>query len=82
MRFELRTFLAPNDHQSNSTDEREPSEDWGNGNSVLSIRRDMHWPHIHDMFATGIGESLVSECQRTENHQDNSHYRDWFHSFD
>jgi hypothetical protein len=78
----LSTFFAPNDHQSNSTDEGEPSEDWGNGDSVLRIRRDMHGPKIHDMFVTGIGEPLVGERQRSENYQDDSGYRDWFHGFE
>jgi hypothetical protein len=79
--FGLRTFFAPNDHQSDSTDEREPSEDWGNGDPILRLRRDMHGPKIHDMFPTGVGEALVGKRQRSENYQDNSGYRDWFHSF-
>jgi len=79
--FGLRTFPAPNDHQSNSADEREPSEDWGNGDPVLLIRRDMHGPKIHDMFAMGIGKTLIGERQRSKNYQDNSGYRYWFHGF-
>jgi hypothetical protein len=79
--FKLRTFFAPDDHQSNSTDEREPSDDFGNGDPILRIRRDMHGPKIHDMFATGIGETLIGERQSSENYQDNASYRDWFHGF-
>jgi hypothetical protein len=32
----------------------------------------MHWSHIHYMFVTGIGETLVGKCQSTKNYQDNS----------
>jgi hypothetical protein len=80
--FALRIFPAPGDHQSNSADEREPSEDWGYGNSVSSVRGDMHGPHVHHIFAARIGETLVGQCQGSENYEDNSDYGDRFHSFD
>jgi hypothetical protein len=78
--MELRTFLAPNDQQSDTPDEREPSEDWRDWNSVLRLRRDMHWTHIHDVIATGVIKAVIGECQSTQNYQNYSGERDWLHN--
>jgi hypothetical protein len=78
-RFELRTFLAPNDEQGNPSDEREPAEDWRNGKSVLGLRGDVHWTYIHDVVAMGVVESMVGECESAENDQENSSEDDRFH---
>jgi len=42
----------------------------------------MHGTHIHHMFVAGIRETLVGKCQGTKNYQDNSGYKDGFHSFE
>src|SRR5208282_6806258 len=81
-RFELRTFLASNDEQSNSSGEREPAENRWDGDSVLSLCRDVHWSHIQNMLAAGVIKALISEGQRAQNHQNNSSQRAWFHIFD
>jgi hypothetical protein len=81
-RFELRTFLAPNDKQSDSPDEREPAENWWDWNSVLRLCRDVHWPHIHHVIATGVIETVIGECQSTQNYQNYSGEKDRFHKFD
>ena len=81
-RFELRTFLAPNDQQSNSADEREPAKNRRDRNSFLCFCRDMHWPHIQNMVATGVIKALIRESQRTQHYQYNSSDGDWFHIFD
>jgi hypothetical protein len=80
--LELRTFLAPNNQQSDAPDEREPSEDWRDWNSVLRLRRDMHWTHIHDVFATRVIEAVIGKCQSTQNYQNYSGERDRFHKFE
>jgi len=76
--FELRTFLASNDKQDNSSDQRQPAEYRRNGNSVLSLCRNMHWSHIHYMFVTGVVESVMGEDQPAQNNQENSCPNDGF----
>ena len=78
--FELSTFPASNDEQGNSSDQRQPAEYGWNGNSVLSVCRDMHWSYIHYLFVMGVIKSLIGEHEAAQNNQENSNPNDRFHT--
>jgi hypothetical protein len=65
--FELRILPGSKDEQGDSSDQRQPAEYWRNGNSVLSVCRDMHGSYIQYLFVMGVIESLIDEGQPAQN---------------
>jgi len=61
-----RSFLVADDEQDNSSDQREPAENGGNGNMFLLIGSGMDGAKIQDLFPVGIVETLIGESQRAE----------------
>ena len=64
--FELRTFFAAENDQSDSTDERNAAQYWRNRDAVLSVRRDVHGAYIHNVIAMGVAETVIGESKSAE----------------
>jgi len=79
--FQLRTFLAPNNQQGNSSDQRQPAHYRRNRNSLLIVPGGVDGPEIEYFFSMGVGESLIRERQPTEDNQQNPNPNDRFHIF-
>jgi hypothetical protein len=77
----LGLFLGSNDKQDDSSHQRESSEDWGNGHSVMLFCCGVNRPGIQDFFLVRVSKSLISKRQAAENDKQNSEYYHWFHSF-
>src|SRR5713226_247174 len=77
--FELRTFLASNDQQGNSADQRQPAQYRRNRNSLLIFPGGVDRPDIKNLFLMRISESLVGKGQSAQNNQENPNPDDRFH---
>jgi hypothetical protein len=79
--FDLRTSLASDDKQDNSSDQRQPAEYWRNRNPLMVFSGGVDGPEIKNLFLMGISESLIGEGQPAQNNQENSNPDDRFHIF-
>ncbi len=79
--FELRTFLAANDEEGNSSDQRQPTEYWWNRNSIMIFPGGMDRADIKYFFLMGVIESLIGECQPAQDNQENPNPHNPFHIF-
>ena len=77
--FELRTFLAANSKQGNSSDQRQTTEHWRNRNVLMVFPSGVDRSKIKNLFLMSISESLIGEHQATQNNQKNPRQDDWFH---
>jgi hypothetical protein len=65
--LELRTFLASDDEQGNSSDQRQPAENWRNGNVLPLFRCGVDGTEIENLFLMGVTKSLIGEGQPAQN---------------
>jgi hypothetical protein len=65
--LELRAFLASDNEEGDSADQRQPTEDRRDGNMLLLVRGGVDGPEIENCFPTGIIEALIGEGQPTQN---------------
>jgi hypothetical protein len=67
--FRLRTLLASNDQQGNSSDQSQPADNGWNRNSLMIFPGGMDGPEIKNPLLMGIRESLIGEGQPAQNNQ-------------
>jgi hypothetical protein len=65
--FELRAFLASNDEQGNSSDQRQPTEYRWNRNPLMIFPGGVDRPKIENFFLMGISKSLIGKSQPAQN---------------
>lgn len=77
--FVLRPFLAANNDQDNSSNQRQTAECRRNRNVLLIFPGRVDRPYIQNLFLMGVSESLIRQRQPAKNNQKNSNPDDWFH---
>ncbi len=65
--FELRTFLAPNNQQGNSSDQRQPAQYRRNRDPLVIFPGGMDRSKIEYFFLMRVRESLIGERQSAQN---------------
>ena len=79
--LELRGFLGSKDEQGDSSRQRESTEYWGNGNSVMFFCRGADRPDIQNLFLVRVRESLIREGHGSKYDEKDSNLNNRLHTF-
>lgn len=67
--FRARILSGSGDHQDDSPDQCQSTEEWRYGDVFMFLRRGVDWPDIQHFFLMGVIESLVGQRQTAKNDQ-------------
>jgi hypothetical protein len=68
-KFGLGILSACGDDHDDSSDQRESTEDWRNGNVLMLFFSGVDRPDIQHLFLMGVIEPLISQRQASKNNQ-------------